>query len=220
MSSSVLNHFRAVAYGWKWLLRSGSLHFRQPVARESVAKWKWSMLISLWTQFLGQAEEIIHFPRFYSEKQYFPRFSTRYSIESTISCGRFLPILPLLSSGSRFLSCWATFGCCELHRLSRSSHNSITSYWEWLRFRLQIPWLAARYGWLDTVLATLWLWPSEASAFLRGRWGKVSSLKWFARRRITIKPFRHSPNLSYWPYIVFIDLKEAIYTNGSFIKDS
>jgi len=138
MCSSVPNHFRAVAYGWKWLLRSGSLHFRWPVARESVAKWKWSMLISLWTQFLGQAEEIIHFPRFYPEKQYFPRFSTRYSIESTISCGRFLPILPLLSSGSRFLSCWAIFGCCELHRLSRSSHNSITSYWEWLRFRSQI----------------------------------------------------------------------------------
>jgi hypothetical protein len=83
-------------------------------------------------------QTFIHFPRFFSEKQYFPRFSTQYSIESTISRGRFFPALPLLSLGSRFLSCWATFGCCELHKRSRSSHNSITSYWECLRFRSQI----------------------------------------------------------------------------------
>ena len=50
-------------------------------------------------------QTFIHFPRFFSEKQYFPRFSTQYSIESTISRGRFFPALPLLSLGSRFLSC-------------------------------------------------------------------------------------------------------------------
>ncbi len=61
------------------------------------------MLSSLRTQDLGQAEEIIHFPQFYSEKQYFPRFSTQYSIESMISRGRFFPVLLLLSSGSRLL---------------------------------------------------------------------------------------------------------------------
>ena len=50
-------------------------------------------------------QTFIHFPRFFSEKQYFSRFSTQYSIESTISRGRFFPALPLLSLGSRFLSC-------------------------------------------------------------------------------------------------------------------
>jgi hypothetical protein len=138
MACAVQNHFRAIAYGWKWLLWSGSLYFRRPVAWESVAKWKWSMVSSLRPQVLGQAEEIINCPRYYSEKQYFSRFSTRYSIEFTISRRRFLPVFQLLSLGSRFLPCWATFGCCELHKLSRSLHNSITSYWEWLRFCSQI----------------------------------------------------------------------------------